>query len=1208
MAKSTDQDVRLVIKAKDEASKKLKTLTKTSKEFTDANKDMAQAAVESDATMQDLLATGDALANSLEKLKSAEKQARSFKKLSNEVDATKESLERATRVFREQRDASVEAEDAVDKLTDTLLDEKAALDKLKSSKTKDIDAINKSKDAIRRYTLELREKSKESNKEARILNKTSQARDRLSAKLKRDEQALNSLSSALTKQGVDVSNLDEEYVKLAKEVDDTENKLNELNRTAKDHSKIIRKTSKDLNKYGKDIDKAGDKVDLFGDKSRKAMSVTQRFRGELLSLAAAYVGVYGAVDAVGSSFKSYNEEQAIQARLLSAFQGNQEAVNAEMAYTEDLANRLGLNLETLQTQYSKFFTSAIQTGERPEYIREIVAGTAELVSAQKLSDEQFSGVMYAMTQIMSKNQVMSEELKNQMAERIAGAVGIFAASQKKTIMETLDAMEAGTLTGETMLGFALEMSRVAAPALDKTTKSMLANFNRLKNTVIVMRREFGEMTSAESTRAMNDLTAILQGEEGIEFAQAMAEGFTLTLDAVRFLVENLDALKTVLKGLLALQAAKIFIGWAKALAVLTTTAGASKKGLAGVGLQLAALGAAYAGVDYMFDDYNSLVSDDQKINEIEGQLNKVAAVEQRYVEQRKKIIDEYKSSESLDEWTPDLGDMVAKGKAWLEGDEKFADMLDAKREEERKQRTTKYLEDLANLKKQREAALKAITKGESVEDVKSPESKKAAEEVEKRRREQTERERLARAKKLTEELEKVEKKHQSKQARSLGEQYAVIDRNHESLLGKLEKEGMVKEANALKEIIAAQKLAVLEKASHQSMMTYQSKRAAFMEDSGERLALELEQIDSEYDKLIISLEKVGKTDEARHAIALKNHAENMAMKRELDAIVKKEQEDYQKQLELIKSEHDVLDSLMERRKEYSDQIEALRASGTSEDLAKAEQIEAKMVAINEKAMAMIGPLMEQYRILGGEEGEKAIRVLTGIAESYKVIERRLISATEVNDKFADGMTDSLVEMGSGLADAIRGTGSLSDAFDRAGKAFASFAASFLIDIGKMIIKQQILSSLQGNPIAEGISASTTVVGKKHSGGLIGSGSGLTSSVLSSVFTGAKRFHTGGIIGLAPNEVPIIGETGEEVLTRDDPRHILNGGGGGNTTVQVIDQRSGDSPAPEVHRSNVDGNEQIKILIRDAVTSSMNNGELDGAMGNNYGTIRKGTKR
>lgn len=31
-------------------------------------------------------------------------------------------------------------------------------------------------------------------------------------------------------------------------------------------------------------------------------------------------------------------------------------------------------------------------------------------------------------------------------------------------------------------------------------------------------------------------------------------------------------------------------------------------------------------------------------------------------------------------------------------------------------------------------------------------------------------------------------------------------------------------------------------------------------------------------------------------------------------------------------------------------------------------------------------------------------------------------------------------------------------------------------------------------------------------------------------------------GLAPNEVPIIAEKGEEVLTRDDPRHLLNGGG------------------------------------------------------------------
>jgi uncharacterized protein (TIGR02594 family) len=68
-------------------------------------------------------------------------------------------------------------------------------------------------------------------------------------------------------------------------------------------------------------------------------------------------------------------------------------------------------------------------------------------------------------------------------------------------------------------------------------------------------------------------------------------------------------------------------------------------------------------------------------------------------------------------------------------------------------------------------------------------------------------------------------------------------------------------------------------------------------------------------------------------------------------------------------------------------------------------------------------------------------------------------------------------------------------------------------------------------------------GVMHTGGIVGSG-GRTRAVQPAWFAGAARFHNGGVIGLRPREIPIIAERGEEMLTRDDPRHILNGGGQG----------------------------------------------------------------
>jgi hypothetical protein len=82
----------------------------------------------------------------------------------------------------------------------------------------------------------------------------------------------------------------------------------------------------------------------------------------------------------------------------------------------------------------------------------------------------------------------------------------------------------------------------------------------------------------------------------------------------------------------------------------------------------------------------------------------------------------------------------------------------------------------------------------------------------------------------------------------------------------------------------------------------------------------------------------------------------------------------------------------------------------------------------------------------------------------------------------------------------------------------------------------------------------------HSGGIVGQ-AGAARSVRASMFAGARRYHGGGIAGLAPGEVPAVlmgGPRGrrEEVLTARDPRHSDNGGGRNMTYAPVF--RFGDN--------------------------------------------------
>ena len=69
-----------------------------------------------------------------------------------------------------------------------------------------------------------------------------------------------------------------------------------------------------------------------------------------------------------------------------------------------------------------------------------------------------------------------------------------------------------------------------------------------------------------------------------------------------------------------------------------------------------------------------------------------------------------------------------------------------------------------------------------------------------------------------------------------------------------------------------------------------------------------------------------------------------------------------------------------------------------------------------------------------------------------------------------------------------------------------------------------------------------VVGAKR----VGSGNTSRSGLPIGLFANAPRFHSGGFVGLRPGEVPIVAKEGEEVITENDPRHTLNGGGQGGS--------------------------------------------------------------
>lgn len=134
-----------------------------------------------------------------------------------------------------------------------------------------------------------------------------------------------------------------------------------------------------------------------------------------------------------------------------------------------------------------------------------------------------------------------------------------------------------------------------------------------------------------------------------------------------------------------------------------------------------------------------------------------------------------------------------------------------------------------------------------------------------------------------------------------------------------------------------------------------------------------------------------------------------------------------------------------------------------------------------------------------------------------------------------GSATALVGSGTALVGSATGLGASATAL--AGSAAAlSFAASALTASATASAASSTASTL--------LKGAGKLIGPSimHTGGIVGGGGLPTRSVPMSLFAGAPRYHGGGLIGqkpLKPGERPIIAQDDEEMLTRNDPRHIKN---------------------------------------------------------------------
>ena len=167
------------------------------------------------------------------------------------------------------------------------------------------------------------------------------------------------------------------------------------------------------------------------------------------------------------------------------------------------------------------------------------------------------------------------------------------------------------------------------------------------------------------------------------------------------------------------------------------------------------------------------------------------------------------------------------------------------------------------------------------------------------------------------------------------------------------------------------------------------------------------------------------------------------------------------------------------------------------------------------------------------------------------IHERMDELGETSEATGDSMTEMAVQAARNIQSSFADF--LFDPFqDGMNGMLSSFVTTIRRMLSELLAAQALrafFNSMSGLGGGVGSLFGSLAANVKHTGGLAGTGP--MRSIPALAFVGAPRYHSGGLAG---DEVPAILQRGEEVLTRDDPRHQANGGGSaqGVRIVNVID--------------------------------------------------------
>jgi tape measure domain-containing protein len=201
----------------------------------------------------------------------------------------------------------------------------------------------------------------------------------------------------------------------------------------------------------------------------------------------------------------------VNKRLQFSYGGRYGAMGAQ-AKEMKFAESIGLEKVGTVEAFSKFSAAASESGLTTDQSRKVFENTSKAIAAFGLKSEEAKGIFLALSQMLNKGVVSSEELRRQMGERLPGAMAMAAKAMNMTMPEFMKQLTTGKIKSkEFVLALSELFGKKFSDQADRNIYSLEGQINNLTNSFTDLKSAIGDSFGATTLQLMEAFANKVKG-------------------------------------------------------------------------------------------------------------------------------------------------------------------------------------------------------------------------------------------------------------------------------------------------------------------------------------------------------------------------------------------------------------------------------------------------------------------------------------------------------------------------------------------------------------------------------------------------------------------------------------------------------------------------------------------------------------------------